>query len=224
MDEITVLGGSLTRLIAIVGGSVSGVCIAYAGLMWMMSQGDPQNASKARMGLFGAIIGLIIVGSAFIIPRIISQTVIEPVGGTAVQVDSGHDCDGLLRSQLVFQRGASTAVRMNEVRAQIQSQRQECAAEVWNPDIDDAAAGVQGGDGCFATKDAATDSTAKVGTQLVPAGLRAQNTIEGEVRDKSGRDADNNIIVYWGDDANRPTDNAKCWLYVKRLATWSENY
>ena len=81
MDEITILGGSLTRLIAIVGGSVSGVCIAYAGLMWMMSQGDPQNASKARMGLFGSIIGLIIVGSAFVIPRIISQTVIEPVGG-----------------------------------------------------------------------------------------------------------------------------------------------
>ncbi len=221
MDEITVLGGSLTRLIAIVGGSVSGVCIAYAGLMWMMSQGDPQNASKARMGLFGSIIGLIIVGSAFIIPRIVSQTVIEPVGGTAVQMDSGHDCDGLLRSQLVFQRGASTADRMDQVRAQIQSQRQECASEVWNPDITDL--GTAGTTVCFADNDGSAEKS-KVGTQLVPAGLRDGNVITGKVRVKSGRDSDNNIIVYWSTEAARPTDNAKCWLYVSRLATWSENY
>ena len=138
-------------------------------------------------------------------------------------MDSGHDCDGLLRSQLVFQRGASTAKRMNEVRAQIQSQRQECAAEVWNPKVDDTT--YSGGEAfCFATAEAAEGDTASVGTQVVPAGLRDKNTITGVVRSASGRDADNDIIVYWGDAANRPTDNATCWLYVKRLATWSENY
>ena len=45
------------------------------------------------------------------------------------------------------------------------------------------------------------------------------------VRSSSGRDSDNNIIVYW--DANYgelPSDNATCWLYVSRLNSWDQLY
>ena len=137
--------------------------------------------------------------------------------------NTGHDCDGLLRSELVFQRGASTAIGMNQVRAQIQAHRKECASEVWNPEIDDGVDGIHGLNGCFASGQA-TGRTASVGTQVVPAELRDNSNIEGAVRGRSGRDAENNIIVYWGNEANRPADNAACWLYVSRITAWSENH
>ena len=41
----------------------------------------------------------------------------------------------------------------------------------------------------------------------------------------SGRDSDNNIIVYWSAEAGRtPADGAKCWLHVSRLNSWDENF
>ena len=70
--------------------------------------GRSSEGGQARLALMGAIAGLVIVGIAFIVPRIISQAVIEPVGGVALGSDVGLNCDSVLRSQLVFQRGAST--------------------------------------------------------------------------------------------------------------------
>ena len=44
-------------------------------------------------------------------------------------------------------------------------------------------------------------------------------------RTTSGRDSENNIIVYWADDvAERPSDAASCWLYFSRLRSWDENF
>ena len=41
----------------------------------------------------------------------------------------------------------------------------------------------------------------------------------------SGRDSENNIIVYWADEvAERPSDAASCWLYFARLRSWHENF
>ena len=37
---------------------------------------------------------------------------------------------------------------------------------------------------------------------------------------QSGRDSENNIIVYWK-HSNQPSDGANCWLYIERLSTWS---
>ena len=106
MDEITTILGSLSRLMAIVGGGISTVAICYAGILWMTSSGDPQNMSKARMALMGRVGGLIIVGIAFIIPRIIGETVIEPVGGNIGGTESSQNCDEILRNQFFFRRNA----------------------------------------------------------------------------------------------------------------------
>ena len=142
------------------------------------------------------------------------------------------------RSQLQVQRGASTADRMNQVISQIQAQRDECPEDTWNPNVIDAPATTDA-DFCF---DAGTSTPSGgvlltggtrglVGDTQVPASLRHGNTmgpdtgVGGEVRALSGRDSENNIIVYWDTDrASRPTDAAKCWLYVSRLRTWDENY
>ena len=221
--------GNIARLVVFIGGGFSAIAICYAGFLWMTSAGDPQKSGQARLALFSAVGGLVIMGIAFIVPRIISQAVIEPVGGVSLQSDVGLDCDQVLRNQLVFQRGAGTESNMNAVVSQIQAQRQECPPDVWDPTIIDMPT-TASAEMCWnqtaavATGVASTGGSAgKVGASQVPRGLRHGNVDSGLVRAKSGRDSDNNIIVYWN-ATSRPSDGAKCWLYVSRLRTWSENY
>ena len=231
MDELASIFNNVARLVAIVGGGISTVALCYAGIMWMTASGDPQKMGQARMALMGAIGGLVIVGIAFIVPRIISQAVIEPVGGVALGGEAGADCDQVLKNQLVFQRGASTAANMNVVIAQLQAQRDECTSETWNPVVDDKGYIPQTTpalSGCFATADASKETASvivEVGDTRVPRSLHDENDLEKVVRKTSGRDSNNNIIVYWGDSiAKRPTDASSCWLYVSRIRIWDENY
>ena len=73
--------------------------------------------------------------------------------------------------------------------------------------------------------DDAVGTGAMVGSTVVPASLRKNNSLDSMVWDKSGRDSEGNIIIYWaGDPAKRPADNARCWLYVRSLRTWDETY
>ena len=133
----------------------------------------------------------------------------------------GENCDQLLRNQLVFQRGASTAGRMNEVIRQIQAQRDECAREIWNPRVDDSNAA----SGCFGgTIPALGDPlTAKVGNLAIPRTLYAGFTDPDTVRPTSGRDSDNIIIIYWSMiEGETPADRAACWLFISRFNAWSE--
>ena len=232
MDELASIFNNVARLVAIVGGGISTVALCYAGIMWMTASGDPQKMGQARMALMGAIGGLVIVGIAFIVPRIVSQAVIEPVGGVALGGEAGADCDQVLKNQLVFQRGASTAANMNVVIAQLQAQRDECTSETWNPVVDDKGYIPQTGtaalSGCFATADASKEvppAIVEIGDTRVPRSLHDENDLEKTVRKTSGRDSNNNIIVYWGKSvAERPTDAAACWLYVARIRIWDENY
>ena len=217
MDELTTIFGSLSRLMAIVGGGISTVAICYAGILWMTSSGDPQNMSKARMALMGAVGGLIIVGIAFIIPRIIGETVIEPVGGNIGGTESSQNCDEILRNQFIFQRNASTVDSLNSVIANLQNQRvDQCSIDVWDPEVGTKA-------NVIAATQLAGCKADNVGDQDVPTGLHlggADNPTYA--RYTSGRDRDNNIIVHWmWADDKRPTDNAKCWLFVERLSAWS---
>ena len=82
MDDISNIMGNITRLLALVGGGLAAVAIAYAGIQWMTASGDPQKMAQVRMGVIGAVGGLILVGVAFIIPRVVSQLVVEPAGGS----------------------------------------------------------------------------------------------------------------------------------------------
>ena len=242
MDELASIFNNVARLVAIVGGGISTVALCYAGIMWMTASGDPQKMGQARMVLMGAIGGLVIVGIAFIVPRIVSQAVIEPVGGVALGGEAGADCDQVLKNQLVFQRGASTTQNMNVVIRQIQAQRDECTSETWDPEVSDGVATGTGNAADQPIGDAAsclgTDGGAalvvgtahddwenvRIGDTQVPRSLHDKNDPTESVRQESGRDSDNNIIVYWSLDAKRPTDDSKCWLYVSRLRIWDEEY
>ena len=232
MDEITTIFGSLSRLLAIVGGGISTVAVCYAGILWMTSSGDPQNMSKARMALMGAVGGLIIVGVAFIVPRIIGETVVEPVGGNIGGTDAGQNCDEVLQNQFVFQRNASTKDALNAVISVIQNQRvDQCSVDVWNPTVIDAE-DVTGAPPGIPNAVGGCKDQYEINVQDVPSGLQQDTSAtngtaaNGEdpglsgVRHNSGRDRDNNVIIHWH-NAQKPTDDTDCWMYVARLNTWS---
>ena len=65
-----------------------------------------------------------------------------------------------------------------------------------------------------------------IGDTDVPRGLHKGGSVDAEkenVRDYSGRDSDNNIIVHF-DHGERPSDGSRCWLYSNRLRTWDQVY
>ena len=153
----------------------------------------------------------------------ISRLIIEPAGGQRIVSDAGSDCDQLLRNQLVFQRGASTDGRMQEVIRQIQAQRDDCVSELWNPAVDDDVAESNCFGGTLPTYE--NPLSTKIGDLTIPRTLYTGLEDGDDLRDTSGRDSDNNIIVYWSEDAgSTPADNSACWLYVSRLNAWDENY
>ena len=220
MEALVQMFGGAATLIAVLGGAMATIFFAWAGIQWMMASGDPQKIGQARMALIGAAIGLVIVGAAFIVPEVISERIIEPAGGTAVENTAGLSCDRVLKNQLVFQRAASTEQRMNAVIKQLQAQRSECAADIWNPHIHNAGGTVDvNNDG---TDDTVTGCVGNaVGDTDVPRGLQAADV--ETVRKNSSRDSDNNVIVHFVDNF-KPTDSAKCWLYSQRLRTWDQEY
>ena len=236
------IGTDIATLIAIGVSVVSGIIVAFAGFQYATASGDPQKVQLAKGSFIGAFIGLIIASLAFIGPRIVTDMVIKPVGGVAMETQVGQNCDNILRNQLIFQRGASTDSRMQVVIAQIQSQQQECTSDVWDPKVINMGAAVPatgvvapGGTGvlgqCYLSVGGFTAGVAnvadiKVGDQGFPKGL-SRTATDGKFypRTTSGRDSENNIIVYWADDvAKRPSDAASCWLYYARLRAWHENF
>ena len=123
---------------------------------------------------------------------------------TERRLEVGLNCDQVLKNQLIFQRGASTAGNMNIVIAQVRAQRQECAKDVWKPvaiDMSDTEGLCYKAGGGFT---AATDGKAlKVGDQALPESLQRSVTGGQIPRYTSGRDSENNIIVYWSDKVRK---------------------
>ena len=252
MDEAGNIVSRIAMLAVYIFGAMSVLAICYAGFMYMTAAGDPQKSGQARNALFGAIGGMIIVGVAFMVPRLISETVIEPSGGASIGGSTTVSCDEVFRNQLVRQQAAGTAQRMNQVKVQVQQrQADECSAEVWDPiaipDPDTAYSVATGGwtgtpptnHGLLATAIGAapaanTASTyafcaqagghptipnpqRTIGGLSVPTGLFSMTSVDP----RSGRDGENNIILYFTSDPDhRPQDGAACWMYVERLGNW----
>ena len=155
---------------------------------------------------------------------------ISPVGGVGIERAAAIKCDGIFRNRLTFQRGASTADRMNVLVSQIQSQQQECNPEVWNPvviDLDTTAVSRAGK--CFSdtagTLPEAASTMPMIGSQAIPTSLGTEaSATTYRAQKESGRDSENNILVYFSDTlSQRPSDGASCWLYYARLKAWHHN-
>ena len=132
-------------------------------------------------------------------------------------------CDQLLRNQLAFQIGASNPGGIQEVVQQIQAQRGDCVLEIWDPVVNDN--NRTGANGCWESETATERmNNPKVGNMEVPDGLFDTQDSAISVMRRSGRDRDNNVIVYWWNTIGRgPSDGAACWLYVSSLNSWSKD-
>ena len=221
MDNILTVFNGIGWFMGAVGAAVAVFFIAYSGYLFISAQGDPQRMAQARGSLIGVVVGLVVIGGAFIIPGTISRFIIEPAGGVPVEPRVGFDCDSLLKAQLLFQRNASTPERMQFVISQIQSQRPECDSESWGPVVRDR-------DGHSRN---CLQFYTKVGDVPVPEGLMSGPPTGRKAKNTSSRDADNNIIVYWTGPAvaneeatSLPSDGAICWLYVSELSLWTQTY
>ena len=214
MENLLSIVYGIAWVLGALAAALSVVYIVYSGYLFMSSQGDPQRMAQARTSLIGVAVGLVIIGGAFIIPTTISRYVIEPAGGVRVEPRAGADCDGLLKDQLVVQRTASNAERMQFLISKIQGRRDECSLELWSPVVKH--------------DDGWPDGEDEIGGIPVPDTLRSS---AGVSNPKSSRDADNNILVYWvhPDDTSEavkglPSDGAVCWLHVAAFGAWTEEY
>ena len=210
MNEVLGIIDGVARFAALLGGALAAVFFCWSGFLWMTAMGDPQKMAQARGSLIGAAIGLIIVGVSFAAPRAISEMVIEPAGGIAIGTIRGTNCDGVLRQQMVVQRSADRAEEFNFLVKHIQAQRDECRVGIWSPVVH------SGTSTCAVS--------GEIGGMQVPRGLMTSGG-GGSVRNKSGRDARNNILVYWSIPADgTPSDGSSCWLYRSDFNAWSEGY
>ena len=212
MDSILTVISGAARAVALVGGALSALFVIWAGIQWMTASGDPQKMAQARMSLIGTVVGIVIVGIGFLIPGVISEFVIEPAGGIAIESEPGINCDGILRDRLLVYRAASTASGMNLLVKQVQVQRKECDPHIWNPEV------VQIGN--FADCRDVGTGPLSVGGLSVP-GAFIDSVTPTEMEPNPGRNSRNSVLVYW-DSVNKPSDGSICWLYNERFDAWAE--
>ena len=219
MEADFVVFQNVVRVLALVGGGLSAIFVAWSGIQWMMAAGDPQRMSMARNSLLGVVAGLVIVGAGFILPGIINDLVIKPSGGISLDIEQGVDCDGIFRERLIINRSVSTASRMNYLINQIQGQYDECGGGFWTPVVRDDVTNT----GAITSSCYDGLSTISIGGAKVPESLRASNKF------RSGRDSHNNIIVYFSTSpspgvSGHPSNSAICWLYLSYFDLWANGY
>ena len=207
MESLLHVLSLVARALVIFSGGMAAIFFAYAGFQWITSGGDPQKVAQARNSVIGAVVGLVLLGVALIIPEVISEAIIEPAGG--IPVGSGHtpSCDAQLEVQLVLHPTASNPTNMDRVIDAIQATDSDCSVDLWAPAVEDTA--VSSGDTHCGT------SGGSLGGFEVPKTLLHSGT---EVSRISKRDGQGNIIVLF--DA-LPSNNHACWMYVAGYKRWT---
>ena len=241
------LGTSLVALAVFCGGVIVVLFLVYSGFLYATSGGEPQRVSQARSSLFMCLLGLLIMGLAFIIPRILSESVIEPAGGATVGMMDGIDCDEVLKNQVIYQRSVRSTQELLQLIRQIQSRYDQCSEEVWNPlpympnhpDVDENLFSSHVSPNCFGD-----DPNSEIGGIVIPDGLRAKNNsllgyhanlqTSNSISPEFQRDGAGNISIIFGYQpefslgsyANRslrlnlPWNRQNCWMYVARYSMW----
>ena len=216
MNEFLTMMDRSVFLMQVVGGAAAGIFLCYSGYLFLASAGDPQGVARGRSAFFGVLVGLLILGFATVVPRVFSQVVLEPSGGTSLTYfDSRLDCDGTLQRQLVLQRQVNDATRVNYLIAVIQAKNDYCSVDNWNPEAENSNSGRVAAE-CVAASGAATPT---VGRLQVPPGLRVKVGGNTELNFKVHRDGSNNMVVHFK-QLNRPTGGAACWVYFSRYDAW----
>ena len=223
MESDLLVFQNVARVLALVGGGLSAVYVVWSGILWMTSAGDPQRMSLARNSLIGTVVGLVVVGCGFILPGIISDFVIEPSGGVAIEGEEGVDCDAILRKQLVINRSVSTPTRMNTLIRVVQGRFDSCGSGFWTPRV------VTPSSDRYPelTRHYCFDNSSldTIGGVELPDSLRRPTDVSTDGTARSGRDSQNNIVVHFSSGyVGYPSNGAICWLYLSAYDTWANGY
>ena len=132
MSEVFQLGSGLITLAVYAGGVVVVLFIVYSGFLYATSGGESQRVAQARTSLFMCLLGLMIIGLAFIVPRVITESVVQPAGGVSLGMQDGIDCDAVLRSQILSQRSVDQASEVNVLIRLIQERYGQCDSHSWD--------------------------------------------------------------------------------------------
>ena len=224
MEGILALVENAARFVAILGGALAAVFVAYTGILWMTSAGDPQKVSQARGALIGVLAGLILVGMAFLVPRVISETIVEPAGGSPVDVlFASSGCDQYLRRHLAATRAAGSADAVKAVVDAVQIRYGDCGRDVWDPlPLADGEAGaVSGAEECAGVHP--TAGAVAMGGIPVPGRLVQEVSGDFRVFSQTMRDPYNNILVIWS-ATQAPSDSSICWVFYSRFGSWQFGY
>ena len=208
MDQLIDVISNVTLVMVAIGGAMSAIFIVWAGYLFMSAQGDPQKMAHAKGAVVGVVVGLLLIGSAFIVPDAISSMVLEPSGGMALEARPGIDCDRSLKSLLVVTRTASNADLVNLMVSRVQTQNEACPSDLWNPQTKATPVVAE----CFPDPPHGSLNDIPLPTLL-------RDSATGPARAETLRSSRNDILIYW-DDVNRPSDSAKCWVYFAGLRSW----
>lgn len=74
-DFLQSRAGSIISLVLSFVGIIFFILIIYAGMMWMLAQGNTEKVSKAKDLIINAVIGLVIVFSAYAITSFIGNQI-----------------------------------------------------------------------------------------------------------------------------------------------------
>jgi hypothetical protein len=78
----TIVGNFIGAALGLLG-VVFVVLLIYAGFLWLTAQGDVEKAKKAKGIIFQAVIGLVIIFSAYMITSFVISALGNSIGGTA---------------------------------------------------------------------------------------------------------------------------------------------
>ena len=119
-------------------------------------------------------------------------------------------CDDILKSRLLFQSDASDAASIQTDILAMQNEHGACAPHLWNPVVTDPTPGDP--ETCLSWLDGITPDS-------LPPGLLTTNGTQPIPT--SGRDKQNNIIVYWSKKLDeKPAQGGRCWIYHSSSNAW----
>ena len=214
LDGIIQVLGGLVNLLRGLGGVVAVVFLIYAGYLFMSSAGDPQKDARAKGAVIGVVVGLVLIGTSYMVPEAISDTVIEPAGGEAIVVDSGRSCDQHLRRRLGSNPQAYDVGRVQRVIVGIQTQVSGCNEESWSPLVHSGSALLQVKSVCGAQENSGVFLMSGVPiSQSLFSGSAAGN-MKAVARNSAG-----DIFLIF-DDASPPGDGSRCWYYSSSFNAW----
>ena len=243
--------GALAFAVLALGGVLA---FCYAAWLYQTALGDQQQMMKARNCFFGGVIGILIGGFAFAIVEIISSEVLSRSGGEPIVARASSECDGVLRSRLAIEVHANTPERMRQIVRLIQAENEDgCGKDLWDPHIgEDVMDGrrslAQYRLQCYGSKPGSqvfvsglVDGPYSIAGIRLPASLTYTTGGHERPRPVSSRDANNNVLVYFGtpednrgnvkveiagpgdkvsETLGRPTDGASCWMFLARENVW----